>query len=194
MSSQSWEAIRRRLDTLRATAEIASLTSAMRTRINLALDRADARVERWPLDPLTFPEVAKSLRAGYRRARHAIPEDWRAATPQQLHELRTRVVVHRYQMEIVVPLWPRLGRSWIKEAQRLRGRLGRYSDLTVLEHYANPHGPLARWRSRLQSVIGQRQAQHVAAARRIAGRLFAERPKAFQARLEAMWSGAANSR
>jgi hypothetical protein len=100
--------------------------------------------------------------------------------------------VHRYQMEIIEPLWPRLGRSWVREAQRLRGRLGRHNDLTVLGRYAEPHQPLARWRSRLQPVIGQRQAQHLSEARRIAARLFAERPKAFRRRLEAMWSGAAD--
>ncbi len=193
-SSQSWDTIRHKLDTLRATAETASLTPAMRKRIGTAVDRADARLERWPLDPVTFPDVAESLCVGYRRARHAIPEDWRVATHQELHELRTRVVVHRYQMEIVEPLWPRLGRSWVKEAQRLRTRLGRHNDLTVLSRYAEPHQPLARWRSRLQSLISQRQAEHMAAARRIAARLFAERPNAFRKRLEAMWSGAAESR
>jgi CHAD domain-containing protein len=194
LSSQSWETIRRKLDALRASAETASLTPAMRKRIGTALDRADARVERWPLDSMTFPDVAKRLRHSYQRARHVIPEDWRAATPQELHELRTRVVVHRYQMEIIEPLWPRLGRSWVKEAQRLRGRLGRHNDLSVLARHAERHGPLARWRSRLHSLIGQRQAQHTAAARRVAARLFAEKPKAFQARLEAMWNGAADSR
>jgi CHAD domain-containing protein len=193
-SSQSWETIRHKLDALRATAETASLTQVMRKRIRTALDRADTRVERWPLDPVTFPDVAENLRDSYARARHAMPEDWRAAAPQELHELRTRVVVHRYQMEIVEPLWPRLGRSWVREAQRLRTRLGRYNDLTVLAHYAEPHQPLARWRSRLQSAISQRQAQHVAASRRIAARLFAEKPKAFCNRLEAIWNGAADSR
>jgi hypothetical protein len=97
-------------------------------------------------------------------------------------------------MELTEPLWPRLGRGWVREAQRLRSRLGRHNDLTVLARCAEPHQPLAHWRSRLQSVIGQRQAQHLAVARRVAARLFAERPKAFQRRLEAMWNGAADSR
>ena len=123
------------------------------------------------------------------RARHLIPEDWRAASAHDLHELRQSVVVHRYQMEIVEPLWPRLGKAWVKEAQRLRTRLGRHQDLIVLARYAEPHQPLARWRSRLQSVISQRQSQHVTVARRISGRIFAERPKAFKHRLEAMWDG-----
>ncbi|MEA2978544.1 MAG: hypothetical protein QOF09_367 [Alphaproteobacteria bacterium] len=194
LSSQSWDTIRAKLEELRASAETASLTNAMRTRISGALDRAEARIERWPLDELSFADVAEGLRADYRRARHLIPDNWRGASAQDLHELRQRVVVHRYQMEIVEPLWPRLGRSWVREAQKLRNRLGKYQDLAVLARYAEPHQPLARWRSRLQSVISQRQAQHVASSRRIAGRLFSEKPKAFRRRLEAMWEGMAASR
>jgi CHAD domain-containing protein len=194
LSSQSWESIRSRLEEVRASAETASLTPSLRKRILAALDRADARVERWPLDTIAFSDVAENLTAGYRRARHLIPEDWRAASAHDLHKLRQTVVVHRYQMEILEPLWPRLGRSWVREAQKLRARLGSYQDLVVLARLAAPHQPLARWRARLQSVIHQRQAQQVIASRRIAARLFAERPKAFRRRLEAMWDGVAASR
>ena len=194
LSSQSWDTIRTKLEDLRSSAETASLTTAMRTRISAALDRAEARIERWPLDELSFSDVAERLREDYRRVRHLIPDDWRAASAHDLHELRQRVVVHRYQMELVEPLWPRLGRSWVREAQKLRNRLGKVQDLAVLARYAEPHQPLARWRSRLQSVISQRQAQHVAASRRIAGRLFAEKPRSFSQRLEAIWDGMAASR
>ena len=194
LSSQSWETIRHKLEDLRSHAESVSLTPSIRARISSALDRAETRIERWPLDDLTFADVAETLREDYRRARHLLPDDWRAASAHDLHELRQRVVVHRYQMELVEPLWPRLGRSWVREAQKLRTRLGKYQDLVVLSRYAEPHQPLAHWRSRLQSVASQRQAQHVAAARRIAGRLFAERPKAFRQRLETMWDGMAASR
>ena len=193
LSSQSWESMRAHLEELRSSAETASLTKTMRTRILAALDRADAAAERWPLDDLAFADLAQSLAEGYRRARNLMPQDWRSASAQELHELRQRVVVHRYQMDIAEPLWPRLGRDWVREAQKLRTRLGAYQDLAVLARYAEPHQPLARWRSRLQSVVAQRQAQHVAAARRIAARLFAERPKAFRKRLEAMWGGMAAS-
>ena len=193
LSSQSWDTIRTKLEDLRSSAETAGLTNPIRTRISAALDRAEVRIERWPLDGLTFFDIADGLRAHYRRARHLIPDDWRAASAHDLHELRQRVVVHRYQMELVEPLWPRLGRSWVREAQKLRNRLGKIQDLAVLARYAEPHQPLARWRSRLQSVISQRQSQHVSTARRLAGRIFAERPKAFKHRLEAMWDGMAAS-
>jgi CHAD domain-containing protein len=194
MSTESWETIRHKLEDLRAHAETASLTSSIRTRIAGAMDRAETRIERWPLDDLEFADVAEGLREHYQRARHSIPDDWRVASAQALHDLRQRVVIHRYQMELVEPLWPKLGRSWVREAQKLRNRLGQYHDLAVLARHAEPHQPLARWRSRLQSVISQRQAQHISASRRIAGRLFAERPKSFRRRLEAMWEGVAASR
>jgi hypothetical protein len=97
-------------------------------------------------------------------------------------------------MDVVNPLWPGLGKTWVRQAQRLRNRLGAYQDLVVLARFAEPHQPLARWRSRLLSVAAQRQAEHAAASRRIAARLFAEKPKAFRARLEAMWEGIAASR
>ena len=193
LSGASWETIVNKLEDLRAHAETASLTPSLRKKFSAALDRVEMRIERWPLDDVTFGDVAENLSEGYRRARHLIPDDWRSAGAHELHELRQRIVVHRYQMEIVKPLWPRLGKSWVREAQKLRIRLGKYQDLAVLARYAEPHQPLARWRSRLQSVISQRQAQHVNTARRLAGRLFAERPKAFKHRLEAMWDGVSAS-
>ena len=50
-----------------------------------------------------------------------------------------------------------------------------------------PHQPLARWRSRLAPAIAARQADHIETAMRQAGRLFAEKPKAFNRRLAALW-------
>jgi CHAD domain-containing protein len=136
-----------------------------------------------------FAELAAALAAGYRRARKAVPPDFSAASAEALHELRKRVIVHRYQMDLVAPLWPRMTKAWIAEAQRLRERLGSHHDLGVLENLAAPGRPLARWRARLSPAIATRQAAHVAAAAKIAGRLLAEKPKAFRKRHEALFSG-----
>ena len=97
------------------------------------------------------------------------------------------MVVHRYQIELVEPLWPRLTKLWVAEAQRLRERLGAHHDLTTLMTLIAPHQPLARWRARLSALIAAREAAHVKGAARIAGRLFAEKPGAFRRRLEALW-------
>ncbi len=77
---------------------------------------------------------------------------------------------------------------WAEEAQRLRNRLGACQDLAVLANFTAPHQPLAPWRSRLAPVIEARRAAHLKTAARLAGRLFAEKPKAFRRRIAALWS------
>jgi hypothetical protein len=90
-------------------------------------------------------------------------------------------------MDLVVPLWPKIGRAWVSEAQKLRDRLGHHQDLTVLKDFTAPHQPLAHWRSRLVPLIEARQAEHASGAGRVARRLFAEKPKAFRNRLLGLW-------
>jgi CHAD domain-containing protein len=187
LSGRTQATIRTRLDGIGASAEAATLTDALRERMRGALDHAAAAASGWPLDAVDFAAIADGLAASYARARHAIPDDWANAAPGALHVLRQRVVVHRYQMELAVPLWPRIGRVWVGEAQKLRDRLGHYQDLVVLQAFTAPHQPLAPWRSRLVPLIAARQAEHAGAAARVARRLFAEKPKAFRRRLMSLW-------
>lgn len=186
-SPASRATIRHRLDEARRQAESATLNPDMRTHMLAYLGRCERAVARWPLADTGFNDIAGRITETYRRARRRLPDEWAAAGAAELHELRRRVIEHRYQMELVEPLWPRLGKLWVEEAQRLRDRLGRYQDLAVLAGLTAPHQSLARWRSKLAPLIVERQAVHLAAAARLAGRLFAERPKAFRRRLQAMW-------
>ena len=176
-----------RLEELCKTAEAATLTDDLRERLRDALDQASAAARRWPLDDVAFSAIADGLAASYARTRNALPEDWAKATPEDLHELRQRVVVHRYQMDLVVPLWPKIGRAWVSEAQKLRDRLRHHQDLAMLKDFTAPHQPLAHWRSRLVPLIEARQAEHASGAGRVARRLFAEKPKAFRNRLLGLW-------
>jgi CHAD domain-containing protein len=188
LSPRTVASMRGRLDEIRVGAEAATLTQAVRARLIIALEIADRAISAWPLDHITFSELARELTENYRRARDDAPgEDWRSVAPDVLHDLRSRVVAHRYQMELIEPLWPKFGRLWVAEAQRLRDRLGAFQDLSVLQGFTAPHQPLAPWRSRLGPLIATRQAAHAKAAQRMAGRLFAERPRAFRKRIEALW-------
>jgi CHAD domain-containing protein len=186
-SAASLKTIRTRVDEVRRQAESTILTPELRGQMLAYLRRAATAVDRWPVEKIGFSDIAERLTETYRRARRMLPDEWPEASAEDLHELRRRVIEHRYQMELVAPLWPRLGKLWVEEAQRLRDRLGRYQDLTVLEALTAPHRLLSRWRSKLVPLIADRQAVHVAAAARLGGRLFAERPKAFRRRLQAMW-------
>jgi len=163
------------------------LTPALRDSIIGWLDATTMAVAAWELAALDFDALAESLTAGYRAARALIPADWARASAAERHQLRQRVVEHRYQMDLVEPLWPRFGRMWTDEAERIRDRLGRCQDLEVLERLAGPHQPLAHWRSRLYPPCNERKAALSHRAARLAARLFAERPRAFRRRLEALW-------
>lgn len=188
LSQRSAATIAARLQELRVEVEDASLNGETRARIAAALVKAERSVDAWPLDRVDFPALARELTATYRRARRLVPGDWAGAAPEALHALRRRVVAHRYQMDLVEPLWPKLGRVWIEEAQKLRDRLGAHQDLVQLAALTAPHAPLAPWRARLLPLIAERQAVHAAAAAKVAKRLFAERPRVFRRRLEALWS------
>ena len=187
LSLSSFKTMRGRIAAIKHAAETTTLTPDMRARLRAALDAAGQAVDAWPLGDLKFADVATRLADGYRGARSAIPAAWSRATDDKLHELRRRVVEHRYQIEVVEPLWPRFGKLWVGEAQRLRERLGTCHDLALLIALTAPHRPLAPWRSRLVPLAAARKAAHVSAAQRLAGRLFAEKPKAFRRRLMALW-------
>ena len=189
LSKRTLATLSQRLQAIRRRRERATHDPVLRQRLRLRLNTAERAAQRWTLDEVDFDTISAGLTETYRRARRAIPDTWTQATAAELHELRKRVVEHRYQMELVESLWPRFGKLWVEETQRLRSRLGAHQDLAVLVRLAAPHRPLARWRSRLAPTIAKRQTDHAAAAARIAGRLFAERPKAFRQRLSALWKG-----
>ena len=187
LSPRTLASIRGRLDAIRLSAEAATLNDEVRARLRRAFEAAGTAVAAWNLDRLTFVDLARELGRTYERLRENSPKDWARAEPDALHDLRSVVVAHRYQMELVEPLWPKFGRLWVAEAQRLRDRLGAFQDLSVLLGFTAPHGALAPWRSRLTPLIDAHRAKHAKAAQRIAGRLFAERPRAFRKRIEALW-------
>ncbi len=187
LSARTRTTLRGRLQAIEKAAETAALTDDLRLHMREALDHAAAAEHGWPLDAVAFDAIADGLAVSYARARREIPQDWTSAAPEALHVLRQRVVVHRYQMELAVPLWPKIGRAWVAEAQKLRERLGHHQDLAVLQDFTAPRQPLAPWRARLAPLIAARQAEHATAAARVARRLFAEKPKAFRRRLMSLW-------
>ena len=189
LSPRTLATLRERMHAAKRRRERAVHDPVLRRRLRARLKAAERAAQRWMLNDIDFDTIAAGLTETYRRARRAIPDTWTQATAGELHELRKRVVEHRYQMELVESLWPRFGKLWVEETQRLRSRLGAHQDLAVLAGLSAPRRPLAQWRSRLAPTITKRQSDHAAAAARIAGRLFAERPKAFRRRLAALWAG-----
>jgi CHAD domain-containing protein len=175
LSARSVARLRSRIKDIRRAAET-TLDADMRMRLGMALAKAWSVVENWPLELAQFEDVARELARFYRGGRRRVPADWQAASVEELHELRKHVVIHRYQIEIVQPLWPRYVKMWTGEAQRLREELGKHHDLFVLASLAGPRQPLAHWRSHL--APRHRGAKRRACAHRRAHRRAAVRGKA----------------
>jgi CHAD domain-containing protein len=188
LGKRSREAVARHLEALQASAQTTSSIAELRPRLLGHLQTATNAVEDWRLEPYDFSDIAACLAKTYRRARAAVPDDWWRARPEDLHALRRRIIEHRYQLELIEPLWPRMNRLWVDEAQRLRNRLGAHHDLVVLAGLTARNRPLAPWRSGLTPLITARQAGHIRAAARLTNRLLAEKPKALRRRLEALWA------
>lgn len=187
ISPRSYAAIAARIEELQSRAEAGNITPERRDAIVAAIAEWSQTAARWPYADASFAEITSALAKGYRRARRTMPGDWRNIDESELHEFRRRVIDHRYQMELIEPLWPKLGKLWVEETQRLRDALGRHRDLANLASLAGLRQPLARYRSRLTPLIERRQAAHLAQAKKIAARIFAEKPKAFAARVAALW-------
>jgi CHAD domain-containing protein len=187
ISPTSLTSMRARLTALRAAAEAAAMTPDVHADIASYLEKASRALESWMLPHIPFDMVSDALATTYRRARRLVPRDWVQADVEHLHDLRRRVVEHRHQMELIEPLWPRFAKMWGEEAQRLRNQLGACQDLAVLSRLLAPHQPLAHWRSRIIPAIDARREAHLRTASRLAGRLFAEKPRAFRKRIGALW-------
>ena len=182
----SLTAMQSRLVEARQAAEASTLNEERRQRLTGALNAATLALECWPLERIPFSQIADELARTYRRARWAVPRRWSSARGEEIHELRKRVVAHRHQMEFIAPLWPRMIKMWVGEAQRLRDRLGRHHDLEMLKALTAVREPLAQWREPMLPAIAVRQAAHLREAAELAGQLFAERPKAFRERIAAL--------
>lgn len=141
----------------------------------------------WDFSRIAFAQVLDALTRGYRRARHAMPKDWRHVDDEALHEFRRRIIDHRYQLEFAGALWPDAAKIEFEKTQYLREILGNHRDLALLARLTGPHQPLARFRAKIAPTIARRQKEHLAHAARIAARAFDSKPRKFRADMEKRW-------
>ncbi len=146
------------------------------------------------LDPLILEaDLMGGLRRGYARARAAAHWD----TPEHIHDLRKRVVTHRYQLSFFAKLHGGIGALRAGQVQELRELLGTCQDIEALGGVVEqiraqaPDALPDALRDRLKEAGRAHQAQLVREAKRTHGRLFHRKPKAFMARLERKWRTAA---
>lgn len=193
LSERTKATITRRLQEVRDASEATQLNGENTQRLHDGLARASACLASWPLERIPFQDVVTALARSYRRARRRLPREWAEADPEDIHDFRKAVVTFRYQLDLIAPLWPKVWRVFIDEAQKLRMQLGKSNDLVALGLLTQPRQPLAHWRLRLTPLIESRRQSHLHRARSLGSRMFAEPPRSFRKRIEALAEAAADS-
>ena len=193
MSQRTEATITRRLQETREASEAAQLNAGVHQHLRDGLARASACLASWPLERISFEDIVTALAQSYRGARRRLPREWDDTNPEAIHDFRKAIVAFRYHLDLIAPLWPKVWRAFIDEVQKLRMQLGRSNDLVALSLLTQPNQPLAHWRSRLTPPIESRRQLHLERARLLSGRVFAESPRSFRKRIEALAKAAADT-
>ena len=166
----------------------AVLTPALRDTILAWLDAAAAAVEQWPLDPFDFSRNrgAARRRISQRAAAHAdrLVAGRRAEICTRCASASSNSLSDGIGRAAVAALRPHVDRG-----SRAPARPARPAVRTSKCSSGSP-GRISHWRTGVRGwrpPARERSAELSQRAARIARRLFAEKPKAFRQRLEALW-------
>ena len=151
---------------------------------------ARKRVKRWQL-PDGFQAIGPGLERSYRRGRRSLREAIERPTDECVHEWRKSVKNLWYQTRLLEPAAPSALAPMVATLDRLGEALGDDHDLAVLVERlaADPH----RYGGAMHAIkaIEIARAQQAVLrepAFRLGATIYAEKPKAFVARIEAYWT------
>jgi CHAD domain-containing protein len=164
-----------------------------------AAEEASSRIEAvaagFPDWPDALPEaLAPGLERAYRRGRKRMREAEGDPTTERLHEWRKRAKDHWYHLRVVRDAWPQELQARADEVHRLTDLVGDDHDLAILAGEVQSAGESSDDRADLLAAIDRRRADLQAEAFKLGARVYAEKPKAFARRMEALlgaWRGAA---
>ncbi len=154
-----------------------------------AIEAGREEVPSWDLSGSSWrpgPGVARAYRRG-RKALAAVRED---PDDEAVHDWRKRAKDLWYHLRILCDSWPEVLRPLADQAHELTEHLGDHIDLSVLAADARERKACFEdedARRRLLEVIAERQDELLGAALPLGERLYADKPKAFAARLDAYW-------
>ena len=144
------------------------------------------RVEGWDVSAVGKDGIVAAVAQTYRQARRRGRRAFASDDPARLHKFRARVVDLRYQLALLSCAWPEALNAQAEALNELREALGDHHDLHVLAAFAAESGALEpEGLAQLQERADARQQKLRRRAETEYGRLFAERPSAFAARLGA---------
>ena len=123
--------------------------------------------------------VDSDLRKGLRRAYEKARDAGHFRDAEDMHELRKRVVTHRYQMSFVAEISGGGGAKRAKRAQTLRDHLGLMQDIETLGQSLTQSALSSQLRARVETAAGQVQRTLTTQARDLHRSLFNRPAKAF---------------
>ena len=138
---------------------------------------------------VTWSNVVVGIDRSYRRGRRGYGAAAHAES-EELHEWRKRAKDLWYHHRLIKDAYPRMAGAFAKDAHELSDLLGDDHDLAVLRAtIIQGEAPAATAPVDLEPVvdlIDERRAQLQGQARRVARRLYADKPKAFSHRMRAV--------
>ncbi|WPL18392.1 hypothetical protein Thiowin_03463 [Thiorhodovibrio winogradskyi] len=137
--------------------------------------------------------IGAGLHKTYQRGRRAMQDAYAQPSVAAFHEWRKRAKYLRYHLRLVRAAWPRVLKATYKEAKHLGDLLGDDHDLAVLEQLidqADAFSPNRDPEQILLALSAQRSAQLREAAHGLGSRLYAEKPKQLDRRLQCYWQAA----
>jgi CHAD domain-containing protein len=162
-------------------------------RIEEAFARIDAlrdRIASWTLPKRDISLFVEGMRVCFSKARRLLRDGLERKEMPLLHEARKSVIHHLHHIELLSPLWPKLFKVWTGELQMLREDLGDLNDLDDLAaEFDRPDSPFASidLKDRAIELMDRRRKSILARIASETGHLFAEEPKNFAARMDALW-------
>lgn len=148
------------------------------------------RVARWRISAGGWSEIGEGLKRVYRQGRIAMKDARKTPSAGNLHEWRKQAKYLWHQLQLLEPIRPRPIGELAARAHKLSDYLGDDHDLAVLREKALAHRdafPGPGGASALFTLIDRRQTQLRDKAFRVGGRIYAEKPAAFAARLGRYW-------
>jgi len=160
--------------------------------VGRSMNAARRRIANWPLPNNGFGSVAPGLRRPYKQGRRQFAVACDDPTVANLHEWRKRVKDLWYQIRLVEKIWPEGMKELAGETEKLGDYLSDHHDLALLRETAADHAQENKDESpqveTFLALIDQRRAELRVEARLLGERVYAEKPSAFVARLNAYWN------
>lgn len=157
--------------------ESTDTTAALTAAVD-ALGRARDAAQKLDVSGHGWSVVDRGFRRTYARARKYFSRARDSRSVDELHEFRTQLKRHYYQLELFSKVWPRLVRAECRELDRLGERLGEHHDLSLLVPELERKGLAPDAAAALPALIDRRRRDLESKVLSRAARLFAEAPRA----------------